>query len=166
MALRQLGRKLSTTTAGKLPILYNSTTTSSSDDTVTLQLLSWGRGSSGQLGNGKEDSQELYPSPFSSLILSPNSFCLNSNSNSNGDQLEIGIASGLFHSGLVIDGKLWIWGKGDGGRLGFGHENTVFHPTLNSNVESVKSIALGGLHSIALDSLGHLFSWSVLFNIT
>lgn len=67
---------------------------------------------------------------------------------------------------MLIDGKLWIWGKGDGGRLGFGHENTVFRPTVNSNLESVRSIALGGLHSVALDSLGHVFSWSVISSMT
>ncbi|KAI3719130.1 hypothetical protein L6452_20024 [Arctium lappa] len=157
MALRQLRRTL--TTATKLPILYNSTT--SSDDAVTLQLLSWGRGSSGQLGNGKEESQ-LYPSPISSLLLPPLSFRLPSSTTRhkiNEDQLEVGIACGLFHSALLIDGKLWIWGKGDGGRLGFDHENSVFRPTVNFNLESVRSIALGGLHSIALDSIGQVFSW-------
>ena len=30
-----------------------------------------------------------------------------------------------------MNGKLWIWGKGDGGRLGFGHEDAAFVPTLN-----------------------------------
>lgn len=74
--------------------------------------------------------------------------------------MEVGISCGLFHSGLVVDGKLWIWGKGDGGRLGFGHENPVFVPTLNPNLESkLKSIALGGLHSVALDVLGRVFTW-------
>ncbi|KAI3498601.1 hypothetical protein L1887_34378 [Cichorium endivia] len=158
MALRQLRRTLATTT-DKLPILYNSTTTS--DDAVTLQLLSWGRGSSGQLGNGKEESQ-LYPSPISSLLLPPHSYRISSSitsCKSNDDQLEIGINCGLFHSAVLIDGRLWIWGKGDGGRLGFGHENTVFRPTVNPNLESVRRIALGGLHSIALDSLGQVYSW-------
>lgn len=76
--------------------------------------------------------------------------------------MEIGISCGLFHSALVVDGKLWIWGKGDGGRLGFGHEDSVFVPTMNPNFDSaVKSIALGGLHSVALDSLGRVFTWSV-----
>ncbi|KAD4982510.1 hypothetical protein R6Q59_002109 [Mikania micrantha] len=161
MALRQLRRTLTTTT--KLPILYNSTT-ASEDDAITLQLLAWGRGSSGQLGNGKEESQ-IYPSPISSLLLPPHSFFISSSStpsrnrNNENNQLEIDIVCGLFHSALLIDGRLWIWGKGDGGRLGFGHENSVFRPTVNPNLESVRSIALGGLHSVALDSLGQVFSW-------
>ncbi|KDO39036.1 hypothetical protein CISIN_1g0358992mg, partial [Citrus sinensis] len=61
---------------------------------------------------------------------------------------------GLFHSGLVVNGKLWIWGKGDGGRLGFGHEDAAFVPTLNPYLDDhVRCIALGGVHSIALTSL-------------
>ncbi|KAJ0682405.1 putative regulator of chromosome condensation 1/beta-lactamase-inhibitor protein II [Helianthus annuus] len=162
MSLRQLRRTLTTTatTTDKLPILYNSTTTTSS--TVTLQLLAWGRGSSGQLGNGNEESQ-IYPSPVSQLLVPPHSFNISSSStkslNENNGQLKIGIACGLFHSAALVDGRLWIWGKGDGGRLGFGHENSVFRPTVNNNLDSVRSIALGGLHSVALDSRGQVFSW-------
>ncbi|KAK9285641.1 hypothetical protein L1049_024839 [Liquidambar formosana] len=48
---------------------------------------------------------------------------------------------------------------GDGGRLGLGHENPAFVPTLNPNLDCVQSIALGGLHSVALDSLGQVFTW-------
>lgn len=73
--------------------------------------------------------------------------------------MEVGIASGLFHSAAIVDGQLWIWGKGDGGRLGFGHENPVFVPTLNPHLGSVKGLALGGLHSVALTSLGQVFTW-------
>ncbi|MFS8026685.1 putative regulator of chromosome condensation 1/beta-lactamase-inhibitor protein II [Helianthus anomalus] len=163
MSLRQLRRTLTTTatTTDKLPILYNSTSSS----TVTLQLLAWGRGSSGQLGNGKEESQ-IYPSPISQLLVPPHSFNISSSSTKSlNSQLEIGIACGLFHSAALVDGRLWIWGKGDGGRLGFGHENSVFRPTVNSNLDSVRSIALGGLHSVALDSLGQVFSWSVIYFI-
>ena len=59
--------------------------------------------------------------------------------------------------------KLWIWGKGDGGRLGFGHEDAAFVPTLNPYLDDpVRCIALGGVHSVALTSLGQLFTWSVL----
>lgn len=75
---------------------------------------------------------------------------------------EVGIACGLFHSSLFVDGKFWIWGKGDGGRLGLGHEDAVLVPTLNPKLESVKCMALGGLHSVALTSLGEVFTWSVI----
>lgn len=58
-----------------------------------------------------------------------------------------------------MGGKLWVWGKGDGGRLGLGDEDPVFVPTMNPNLEGVVSVALGGLHSVALDSLGQVFTW-------
>lgn len=56
-----------------------------------------------------------------------------------------------------------MWGKGDGGRLGFGHENPAFVPTLNPHWDSVSFVALGGLHSVVLTSKGEVFTWSVLF---
>ncbi|KAJ0087683.1 hypothetical protein Patl1_33097 [Pistacia atlantica] len=60
--------------------------------------------------------------------------------------------------------KAWrVWGKGDGGRLGFGHENSVFVPSLNPYLgdDPVQCVALGGVHSVALTSLGKIFTWSV-----
>lgn len=75
-----------------------------------------------------------------------------------GGSFEVGISCGLFHSSLLVNGKGWIWGKGDGGRLGFGLENPVFVPTLNPRLEGVRCIALGGLHSVALNSLGQVFT--------
>lgn len=81
--------------------------------------------------------------------------------------MEISVACGLFHSGVVVDGRLWIWGKGDGGRLGFGDEETVFRPRVNENVGKgggVKRVALGGLHSVAVDSVGDVYSWSVVLS--
>ncbi|PWA85144.1 regulator of chromosome condensation (RCC1) family protein [Artemisia annua] len=163
MALRHLRRTLTTTattTTNKLPILHT-TTTSSSDD-VTLQLLSWGRGSSGQLGTGNEHSQ-IYPSPISTLFVPHNSYTTSppSTCQNDGGLMEISVVCGLFHSGAVVDGRLWIWGKGDGGRLGFGDEETVFRPRVNENVGKggVRRVALGGLHSVAVDSLGDVYSW-------
>ncbi|KAK4383676.1 RCC1 domain-containing protein RUG3, mitochondrial [Sesamum angolense] len=161
-------RHLSSTAAPKPPPLLweHSSKSSTSKESITLQLFSWGRGASGQLGGGIEEIR-IYPAPVATLSV-PLNFSLShaipgrlSQSLSSSEaQVEVGISCGLFHSGLVVDGKLWIWGKGDGGRLGFGHENSVFVPTLNPNLESkLRSIALGGLHSIALDVLGRVFTW-------
>ncbi|CAI9096909.1 OLC1v1033170C2 [Oldenlandia corymbosa var. corymbosa] len=144
-------------------------------ESVTVQLLSWGRGASGQLGGGIEEIR-MYPAAVASLSL-PSSFGLSSpipgrlpvskGSAINGmekedeNEVKIGISCGLFHSALLVNGQVWIWGKGDGGRLGLGHENPVFVPTLNANLgpNPIKSIALGGLHSVALNSLGQIFTW-------
>lgn len=171
----QISSSFSTTTTN-VPVLYKPKTGDNESDTVsttTLQLFSWGRGASGQLGGGIEEIR-LYPAPVANLLVPSSSFTISSppsrmsipNStkmdNTNGEGVvEVGISCGLFHSSLLVDGKFWIWGKGDGGRLGFGHENSAFVPTMNPHLDSVRSVALGGLHSVALISSGQVFSWSV-----
>ncbi|KAG7613737.1 Regulator of chromosome condensation RCC1 [Arabidopsis suecica] len=146
----------------KVPILYTSPDIDS--DPVTLQLFSWGRGASGQLGGGIEEIR-MYPSPVANLLFrSDQSFSLAQTPgriDADSSSFRIGISCGLFHSGLTIDGDLWIWGKGDGGRLGFGQENSVFVPNLNPLFEehSIRCIALGGLHSVALTHQGDVFTW-------
>ncbi|KAH7521117.1 hypothetical protein JRO89_XSUnG0110100 [Xanthoceras sorbifolium] len=165
----------SSSSSSKVPILYKSPDFDESSenrkDSVTLQVLSWGRGASGQLGGGIEEIR-LYPAPVANLIISQSFnlsqtsgqlISLNNRSNLGSDkdnEVGIGISCGLFHSGLIVDGKLWVWGKGDGGRLGFGHENSAFVPTLNPYLDdSVRCTALGGMHSVALTSLGQVFTW-------
>jgi alpha-tubulin suppressor-like RCC1 family protein len=154
----------STTT--KTSTLY----TTDTPDSTTIQLLSWGKGASGQLGGGVEETR-LYPSPVTNLLLPKLNFTLfktpgllpgpeGSSSSSNNKVVKVGISCGLFHSCLVVDGELWVWGKGDGGRLGLGHENSLFVPTLNPHLDNVSSVALGGLHSVALTSTGEVFTWS------
>ncbi|XP_037497243.1 RCC1 domain-containing protein RUG3, mitochondrial [Jatropha curcas] len=167
-----LGHRFSSSSAArkKVPILYESPEINDQNrkDVVTLQLLSWGKGASGQLGGGIEEVR-LYPVPVANLQVLPSSFRLSptpgqlllrdNKIRDNKEVIEVGISCGLFHSALLIDGNFWIWGKGDGGRLGFGHENPAFVPTLNPNLDSVRSIALGGIHSVALTSFGQVFSW-------
>ncbi|CAN6707832.1 unnamed protein product [Malus baccata var. baccata] len=106
-------------TTSKIPILYEPTaaTTTQDDDgpTTTLQLLSWGRGASGQLGGGIEENR-LYPTPVANLVVPTSSFTLSSsqgriqtpncsNQESNADRsiVEVGISCGLFHSSLLVD---------------------------------------------------------------
>ncbi|KAJ0027373.1 hypothetical protein Pint_36467 [Pistacia integerrima] len=83
-----------------------------------------------------------------------------------GSGSSLNISCGLFHSGLVVDGKLWVCGKGDGGRLGFGLENSVFVPSLNPYLgdDPVQCVPFGGVHSVALTSLGKIFTWSASFS--
>ncbi|CAA7406835.1 unnamed protein product [Spirodela intermedia] len=167
----------SLSSSNSVPILWrpavggNEGRVAAGDDLITVQVLSWGRGSSGQLGGGKEEIR-FYPNPVSSLLL-PKNFRLGPVSGrlsgagppplerSKGDDgsLEVGISCGLFHSGLLVEGKLWMWGKGDGGRLGLGNEVSVFQPTLNPNLGDIRSVALGGLHSTALLRCGDIFTW-------
>lgn len=50
-------------------------------------------------------------------------------------------------------GNLWSCGEGDGGRLGLGHEESVFTPEKVKVPESIKfkKLAAGGSHSVAID---------------
>ncbi|KAJ0087643.1 hypothetical protein Patl1_33113 [Pistacia atlantica] len=45
--------------------------------------------------------------------------------------------------------------------LGFGHENAVFVPSLNPYLgdDPAQCVAFGGVHSVALTSLGKIFAW-------
>ncbi|XP_047148171.1 RCC1 domain-containing protein RUG3, mitochondrial [Vigna umbellata] len=147
-------------TTPKPPLLYTADTIAGND--AILQVLSWGRGASGQLGGGVEETR-LYPSPVANLAVPKSSFSLAQTPGrlpaEKCQTPEVGISCGLFHSSLVAGGALWIWGKGDGGRLGFGHEHSLFVPTLNPHLDNLRSVALGGLHSVALTSAGEVFTW-------
>ncbi|KAH9624030.1 hypothetical protein KSS87_008623 [Heliosperma pusillum] len=145
------------------PLLYTHPTTSTPTHTHH-QLLSWGRGSSGQLALPTE-STRLYPTPFASLLLPPSlplansPGCLPTASTTVTPPPTVGISSGLFHSAVVVNGSVWVWGKGDGGRLGLAHEHSEFGPRPNPYLDGVDMLALGGLHSLALTSQGQIFSW-------
>ncbi|CAI6005251.1 unnamed protein product [Closterium sp. NIES-65] len=63
---------------------------------------------------------------------------------------------------MWLRGRLWAWGRGDGGRLGLGNEISLFSPTLNPDFPqgtAVRSAAAGGLHSLAVSERGELFTW-------
>ena len=141
----------------------NATPTLYSNGTTPFSLLSWGRGASGQLGGGKEE-RRLYPSPVAHLLLpdsdprlAPTPGRLPSEGETSG--LEVGISCGLFHSALLVEGGAWVWGKGDGGRLGLGDESSAFVPRHNPNLRDLRLLALGGIHSAALTTAGDVFTW-------
>uniref|UniRef100_A0ACD5XZ33 Uncharacterized protein n=1 Tax=Avena sativa TaxID=4498 RepID=A0ACD5XZ33_AVESA len=158
--LLPLRRRYSTSNASAAPTLYT-------DGTYPISLLSWGRGASGQLGGGKEE-RRLYPSPVAHLLLpdplpllppTPGRLPSDAGETAAGG-VEVGISCGLFHSALLVDGAAWVWGKGDGGRLGLGDEASAFVPRANPNLGSdLRVLALGGIHSAALTASGDVFTW-------
>ncbi|BAT09398.1 RCC1 domain-containing protein RUG3, mitochondrial [Oryza sativa Japonica Group] len=159
--LLPLRRCFSTSTSSSAtPTLYSSGTT-------PVSILSWGRGASGQLGGGKEE-RRLYPSPVAHLslpdpapVLSPTPGRLPdaAAAGTAAGGVEVGISCGLFHSAVVVDGGAWVWGKGDGGRLGLGDESSAFVPRHNPNLSELRVLALGGIHSAALTASGEVFTW-------
>ncbi|KAF7060663.1 hypothetical protein CFC21_067437 [Triticum aestivum] len=149
----------SATSSGAAPTLY-----SGGDHPVSL--LSWGRGASGQLGGGKEE-RRLYPAPVARLLLpvpspvlppTPGRLPPAAGTEAAGG-VEVGISCGLFHSALLVDGAAWVWGKGDGGRLGLGDEASAFVPRANPNLAGLRVLALGGIHSAALTASGDVLTW-------
>ncbi|KAL5987801.1 hypothetical protein ACLOJK_035555 [Asimina triloba] len=72
--------------------------------------------------------------------------------------INVAISSNLFRSSMLIDDRFWIWSKGDEGHLGLGHENSVFVPTKNHNIDSLRSIELGGIHLAARTTRDDVFT--------
>ncbi|XP_051189657.1 RCC1 domain-containing protein RUG3, mitochondrial [Lolium perenne] len=158
--LLPLHQRYSTSNAAAAPTLYT-------DGAYPVSLLSWGRGASGQLGGGKEE-RRLYPAPVAHLLLPEPSPRLpptpgrlpSAPAGETAARVEVGISCGLFHSALVVGGGAWVWGKGDGGRLGLGDEASAFVPRANPNLAPDLSVlALGGIHSAALTASGDVFTW-------
>ena len=93
-------------------------------------LMSFGSGRDGQLGVS-EERVEYFPSPgFVNL----------------GDSVPTAAAAGLFHSACITEcGRMWLWGKNDGGRLGTGDEIARDLPTPMELPERATNMDCGGL---------------------
>lgn len=160
----------------------------SDDGGAMLEIWAWGKGDAGQLGCG-DDSNRTSPqlvglmevprnlrfAPMQGLIggeIPGAKQCSSAKLNADGHNNEtingeyrqsqfptLGLACGLFHSALLVDGELWTWGKGEAGRLGLGSEEPKYTLTSNPYLPSVRSVALGGLHSAAITQDGALYTW-------
>ncbi|KAL1814094.1 hypothetical protein ACET3Z_024159 [Daucus carota] len=126
----------------------------SSAITVDGDLYMWGKNSSGQLGLGKKAPK---------IISSPTKVeCLN------GVHIKM-VALGCDHSVAVTDnGEALSWGGGGSGRLGHGHQSSIFGflrssseytPRLIKKLEGVKvkAVAAGMMHSACVDENGSVF---------
>lgn len=133
------------------------------------RVFSWGRGTFGRLGTGKE-SDELYPVQVE----------FDSAKRRGGERPKfIGVSAGAYHSlALEDDGSIWSWGYNTYGQLGLNGENSSVPCVLERFLElgsprslskelyskdkaslKVCSIKAGGMMSIAIDSLGSLWMW-------
>src|SRR6185295_11011464 len=110
-------------------------------------ILSWGSNSDGQLGDGTNTDANLprlVQMPLGTGTITPTA------------------AGGHYHSLAVnSDGKVFAWGRNAEGQLGIG--TTVPHSipvevTFPSPV-TITQVAAGDCHSLALDSLGGVWSW-------
>lgn len=112
----------------------------------------WGRGGSGQIGDGASSSRAA-PTKASSL-LSDVSFVM--------------VAAGHYHS-LALDdnGQVWAWGSAQYGQIGDGHHPGRPHQTTGKRLEVddegddvvFVSIAAGDQISLALEDDGDVWAW-------
>eukprot|EP00802_Teleaulax_amphioxeia_P027206 Tamp_28479.p1 GENE.Tamp_28479~~Tamp_28479.p1 ORF type:complete len:262 (-),score=19.44 Tamp_28479:26-712(-) len=74
------------------------------------------------------------------------------------------VAPGVAHAAAVTDdGRVYIWGYGEHGRLGLGDEERRLVPTLLAPERFARArvamVALGGKHSVAVTEGGALYAW-------
>ena len=123
--------------------------------TTGSNVVCWGAGSSGRLGNGGTDSSST---PVDVHTSSSNSSALGGIA---------GISSGDFHTcALTIDGNVKCWGSGNDGRLG--NKATInsltpvdVHASLtdNSALDGIAGISSGNSHTCALTTGGNVVCW-------
>ncbi|KAL3844777.1 hypothetical protein ACJIZ3_002180 [Penstemon smallii] len=122
--------------------------------TVDGELYIWGKNSNGQLGLGKK-AEKIIPIPSKVESLGG---------------LTIKAASlGFGHSIAVTEkGEVLSWGEGESGRLGHGHESSIFGfqktsseytPRLIKGLEGVKvkSVSAGMMHSACISENGSVY---------
>ena len=69
------------------------------------------------------------------------------------------IASGVFHSLVIVDGSLWAWGSNFNGRLGDGTTEYRFSPVQVGTDTDWASVVVGMSHTVALKTDGSLWAW-------
>ena len=112
--------------------------------TVSGRAFCWGRGTSGQLGNGGTESQPR-PIPVATELRF------------------VELAVGYYHScGLVADGSAYCWGaRGDAmGQLGTGSRSaTSVRPVRVDTRQRFRQISAGQVHTCALTAEGTAYCW-------
>ncbi|MGW7305725.1 RCC1-like domain-containing protein [Streptomyces sp. NPDC054835] len=110
-------------------------------------VLSWGAGRTGQLGNGTLNDS-LSPASVTSLF------------RGDVDQMSAGGTSSADSFTLArTDKTVKSWGHNSSGQLGNGGNDNQTVPTTVPRLTSVKDIAAGGKHALALNTNGQVYSW-------
>lgn len=104
-------------------------------------VLAWGGGGNGQLGNADTDNA-IYPTSVLNI------------SNI------IAVASGSQTCyALDTSDHVWAWGNGSGRQLGNGIRSYSSIPVQVSNISNILGIASSDNTAYALDNSGHVWSW-------
>ncbi|CAE7576163.1 UVR8, partial [Symbiodinium necroappetens] len=112
-------------------------------------VFTWGNGRNGRLGTSQSDDCRA---PMDIEITHEHRMAI--------------VAGGEAHSGAIDKrGRVYMWGAGDSGRLGFPESLDVFEPKLvwsfDTTGVTIKALALGGFHSLFLEAsprVGNLYS--------
>ena len=111
----------------------------------------WGRGDSGQIGNGYNFNTTT-PTLTNNLGISNGSY-----------NKAIDISSGLWHTCVALDtGESKCWGAGNYGQLGNGATNDSYQPTLTLSLgtgRTVEHISAGPAHTCAILDDGSVSCW-------
>ncbi|GEM_PF-3114623 len=106
--------------------------------------LCWGRGTDGQVGNGKTGSGNLVKVP-TVVVKAPKAsriFC------------------GYDHTcALTKAGQMWCWGRNSSSQLGNKSTNTAAEAVWSEQVGGVKQAALGTSHTCVVDNYGKVKCW-------
>ncbi|GAA0370460.1 S-layer homology domain-containing protein [Bacillus horti] len=102
---------------------------------------SWGRNTSGQLGNGTNISSNV-PVEVTGL-----------------EDTVMVAAGGYFSLALKADGTVWSWGHNEQGQLGHGGTTNTNTPIQIPDLSNIVFIAAGGNHSLAIDAQGDVWAW-------
>lgn len=113
------------------------------DPFYELEVGTWGRNNSGQLGWGLDE----YSANLSTVSdIYPNEIDM--------------VSAGREHAlGLTYYGSVYSWGRNSVGQLGFGDKINRNRAELIPNLENIKFIDAAYGHSIAIDKEGSLYIW-------
>ncbi|MFY2558204.1 MopE-related protein, partial [Corallococcus terminator] len=103
----------------------------------------WGQNTLGQAGQGSTSATVLQPVKVASLL-----------------KIQAIAANGSFGLALDLDGQVWAWGQNTGGQVGTGSTSaSVSTPTKVNGLPTIRAIAAGVNHALALDADGRVWSW-------
>jgi alpha-tubulin suppressor-like RCC1 family protein len=110
---------------------------------VSGNVWAWGQNASGQAGLGSAGGTVPVPARVTAL-----------------SGIQAIAANGNFSLALGTDGRLWAWGQNASGQAGTGATSAaVATPTVVQGLPTLRAMAAGVNHTLALDADGKVWSW-------
>ncbi len=105
----------------------------------------WGQNASGQAGLGTAGGTVLVPTKVPAL-----------------SNIQSIAANGNYSLALGADGRLWAWGQNASGQVGTGATSaSVTTPTVVAGLPTIRGMAAGVNHALALDAAGKVWGWGM-----